>query len=282
MAVLILLIFPISLFLFTGTSALAQKDGKIGYIAVMQGEVIAVQEDGKERTLKNRSPVYCGDTIRTGEKSRVQMIFNDNTIVSIGSASEMEIADYYWSERSGKGKMKTRVEEGAFRIMGGAITKNSPKKFKTKTPLATIGIRGSMYAGLVKDGLIQIVFEGGTGIYVTNQAGRVEINRPGEGTTVTSSSDPPETPRFFSPKEKADITQQVSFSSSRIYNHSQIRDSSNIEQGKGSRANMGTVDVRQQGSSVSGEVTNESRINDSANTAIGQDNEASVGSIIIE
>jgi hypothetical protein len=105
--------------------------------------------------------------------------------------------------------MKTRVKEGVFRVMGGAIAKESPRNFSTETPAATIGIRGSMYAGRVAQGVLTVVFEGGRGIDVTNEAGRVSINRPGFGTRIQNPETPPEPPARFSSAELSDLNSDL-------------------------------------------------------------------------
>jgi len=108
-------------------------------------------------------------------------MFKDNTIISLGSDSELKIAEYEWDQEKLKGKITTEVKEGAFRIMGGLISKEAPDKFKTKTAAAVIGIRGSMYAGSVNNGKLAVVFEGGRGITLQNSTGVVLITRPGFG-----------------------------------------------------------------------------------------------------
>ena len=110
------------------------------------------------------------------------MMFDDQTLVSLGPNSDMQIADYQWDPEKKTGEMKTQINEGVFRIMGGAITQSSPDKFKTETPAGTIGIRGSMYAGKVDGSSLHLLFLGGTGVYFSNDAGTVNIDRPGFGT----------------------------------------------------------------------------------------------------
>ncbi len=254
---------------------------RAGYISELRGAATVSREDGEQRPLEEGSPVGMKDAIRTGKKGRVRIVFNDKTIISLGPDSEMAISEYAWSAQSEKGMMKTRIEEGAFRIMGGAITRHSPGQFETETPLATIGIRGSMYAALVREDRVQVVFESGTGIYVRNRGGQVELTLPGLGTTITDRLISPEIPRRFTPGEIADILKRAGLSSSKVYNRSRILNSTTIESGKGSRAGTGSVTVRQ-GSAINGQVTNESRIQDSSNAAIGQNNEADMGSVVIE
>lgn len=170
-------------------------------VVSLRGKATAINAAGQERPLAIKEQLFVSDRIKTEAASRLQILFTDNTIVSLGSAAEMAIAEYQWSSEQAPAVFKTRVEEGAFRVMGGAITKAAPERFTTETPSATIGIRGSMYAGRVSDGALAVVFQGGAGIYVQNAAGIVEITEPGFGTKVTSPNAAPAEPVAFTDED---------------------------------------------------------------------------------
>ena len=163
---------------------------KIGTVVAMRGKVFALNSAGEKRLLKLKSPIFKDDSIKTEKRSRIQLMFNDNTIISLGKATTMKITEFNWKPDIKKGTFKSKVSEGTFRIMGGAITKNSPKNFKTETPAATIGIRGSMYSGVVTSNNLSVVFQGGKGIEVSNKFGAVAITKPGFGTHVQLNAQP--------------------------------------------------------------------------------------------
>jgi hypothetical protein len=177
-------------------------------VVALRGEVLAADGAGETRSLSVKSPVHQEDTIRTGKGGRVQLLFTDNTIYSLGPESEMQIKEYRWQADEGKGALKTKVKEGVFRVMGGAITKGSPQNFTTETPAATIGIRGSMYAGTVTSSTLAVLFQGGKGIEVRNDQGTVAITRPGHGTHVDLNG-APEPPRRFNEQEVAEFGREM-------------------------------------------------------------------------
>jgi hypothetical protein len=187
------LLFALLVFVFASQS-LNAAEKPIGLVVALRGQVIAVNSDGVQRRLAIQSKIYLADTIKTGRRGRVQLMFDDNTLISLGTNTDMVIADYQWNPDQKTGAMKTRVQEGVFRIMGGAITQAAPDNFKTETPAGTIGIRGSMYAGKVSGSSLRLLFQGGKGIYVSNGAGTVNIDRPGFGTFVADPSTPPAKP----------------------------------------------------------------------------------------
>jgi len=199
----ILAIFPI-----TGFSM--PKDA-IGKVVALRGTAIALQPDSKSRILSLKSPVFKHDTIKTTQ-GRLQLMFKDNTLITLGRNTEMSIEEYLWKSNDPDSTMKTRIKAGSFRVMGGAITRDAPQNFKTHAPSATIGIRGSMYAGIVKGNFLSVVFQGGKGIYVANMMGSVEIDRPGYGTIVSGADQAPEKPKKFDEKTLKEIEGELAAS----------------------------------------------------------------------
>lgn len=200
------LIFPIiTIGLATMPARAAGSKDPVGSVIALRGDVKAENASGDSRKLSLKSPIYREDTIKTGKRGRSQIMFTDNTIVSLGRNSEMQIAEYEFNPEEKTGKMKTKVTEGVFRIMGGSITKVAPEKFTTETPAATIGIRGSMYAGKVTGDQLSVVFQGGKSIYVSNAAGIVNISIPGFGTHVKAPDQAPLRPEKFTPDDIAHI-----------------------------------------------------------------------------
>ncbi|MBU2429268.1 MAG: FecR domain-containing protein [Proteobacteria bacterium] len=186
--------------IMTIQSALSRENEPIGKVTAVRGNVIAIDAKENSRALYLKAPVFLKDTIKT-ENGRIQMMFKDNTLITLGQNSNLQITKYLWEPGNTRSNMETRVEEGSFRILGGAITRVAPDNFKTDSPSGTIGIRGSMYAGRVENASLFVVFQGGKGIYVQNATGMVDITRPGFGTQVKSLDQAPEEPRKIAPEE---------------------------------------------------------------------------------
>ncbi|MDH4321835.1 MAG: FecR domain-containing protein [Desulfobulbaceae bacterium] len=189
----------------TASHALPQTE-PIGTVVAMRGAVNAVTAAGESRALAIKAPVYAEDSIDTGARGRIQLLFTDNTIMSLGQNTKMKIAEYRWSESAAKeAAMKTQVKEGTFRVLGGAITKAAPKNFTTETPSATIGIRGSSYAGKVTQDNLTVVLLGGKGVNIFNTAGMVPLTKVGFGTVVTPGNAP--LPPFkFTPQDMKNLS----------------------------------------------------------------------------
>lgn len=179
----------------------------VGEVAAVRGKAEAAGTDKVKRVLSPKALIFSDDTLQTSHQARLQVMFRDNSIISMGPDSEISVEKY--SLNSQGGEMKTRIKEGAFHIMGGSIAKDSPDNFVTETPVATIGIRGSMFALNIREDRLSVVFLGGRGIDVFNSSGSVAITNPGFGTVVTGVTEMPEPPRNFRGDELQDILQMT-------------------------------------------------------------------------
>jgi len=172
----------------------AKADALAGKVVAVRGKVTALK--GKaERRLKMKGAIYRGDSISTGKRGRIQVMFTDKTLMNLGPGSTLVVEKYLF----GKGKkpeIQTRLKEGVLRVMGGKISKLAPKRFKVKTPTATIGIRGSMWAARLRDGVLLVVQFGGKGVDVYTARGSVPLTRPRQGTYVRGAGQAPEKPRM--------------------------------------------------------------------------------------
>lgn len=200
--VLLILLWLIAPF----SSASAEPQGVATVIAI-RGTVVAQNKSGTSRNLSLKSQIFREDVLKTGDSGKLQIMFTDNSIISLGRDSEMKIAEYRWQPEQKDGALKTQVKEGTFRVMGGALAKEAPENFKTETPTATIGIRGSMYAFKSTQDSLSVLFQGGKGIEVFNSLGKVTITTPGFGTSVLLNA-PPARPAKLKEQEINDLNQQ--------------------------------------------------------------------------
>jgi hypothetical protein len=115
---------------------------KIGQAAVVRGQV-QVERDGNTLPLKARDSVYQDDRILTGGKAKVQIIFVDDTIFTIGREAEILLDKYVYDPATHNGESEVEAKKGTFKFVTGKIAKKDPKQVKVKTPFATIGVRGS-------------------------------------------------------------------------------------------------------------------------------------------
>jgi hypothetical protein len=167
-----LAIAVIGVFLHIST-ALAE-DKMVGQAAVVRGEVYVERGDSKI-ALKARDNVYQGDKVITGEKGKVQIIFADDSIFTIGKQAEILLDKYVYDPSTHEGESDVKAKKGTFKFVTGKLAKKNPKQVKVRTPFATIGVRGS-------GGVVDVAPNGITTVGLTQCCLDVFANGAPEGT----------------------------------------------------------------------------------------------------
>ncbi len=115
----------------------------VGTIIAIQGRAIASAEGRTSRELQLKSPVFVDDKIVTEKGAKLQIMFNDDSVVSQGEQSEITINAYVYTPGDKENvNCSLDIVKGIFRVVTGKITDLNPKRFKVRTRMATIGIRG--------------------------------------------------------------------------------------------------------------------------------------------
>ncbi|MEK7389096.1 MAG: FecR family protein [Elusimicrobiota bacterium] len=173
----------------------------IGVAAAVRGPVNATAPgQSAGRVVETGKPVYTRDHVVTGSEGRLQILLNDETSFSLGPNSDMILDEFVYDPASGAGKISASVAKGAFRFVTGKVARRDPDSMKVETPVATIGIRGTMVAGSASAEQATIVLigpspennaeENAGGITVGNERGSVDIDRSGYGVTVRRGQAP--------------------------------------------------------------------------------------------
>jgi hypothetical protein len=123
--------------------ALLNVYASIGKITFINGTANILREE-KNLVAKLGDDILSKDIITTEVNSKLQIIFNDKTVVTIGNKSKFSIDDYYYNENNSKdNKLDMNFSNGFFKTITGKIGKINPSKFKLNTKSASIGIRGT-------------------------------------------------------------------------------------------------------------------------------------------
>lgn len=194
--------------LFVAGAALAAE--QIGVTAALRGEVVRTASFNQAAAigqLSSGQSVFLGDDIKVGAESRMQVMLLDETIFTLGANSVMRIDEFvYDPSDDSRNTLSTSITQGTFRFVSGRISKSQDRAMQVKLPSATIGVRGTSVAGEVTaDGAAQVVLLGPSAnnslglpagaINVANQAGVVDITRPGFATAIAGIAVAPEPPQ---------------------------------------------------------------------------------------
>lgn len=123
---------------------------QIGQMVWVKGVVKAAGAQGT-RALQRRSPIYAQDTVTTSSGASGQIVFSDNSLVSLGSDAAMKINEYAFGKNvpAGQSKYVASMVKGSMRTITGLIPKGNPENYQVKTPVATIGVTGTQFAVVV-------------------------------------------------------------------------------------------------------------------------------------
>ena len=122
----------------------------IGKVITLSGNVSAESASGS-RTLQTGSPLYKGDILVTESGGKIEIRFQDNTQLSQGENSRISLDSYIYDEDDGKDSgLLLNMMEGTFRCVTGKIVEQRPDNFILKSPLATLGIRGTTTVSEIK------------------------------------------------------------------------------------------------------------------------------------
>ncbi|MBV9331603.1 MAG: FecR domain-containing protein [Alphaproteobacteria bacterium] len=128
---------------------LSLADTQIGVNAAIRN---AVQEKGAgENALhpaRLRGPVHLGDSVVSGDQSALQMLLLDQSVFTVGANARVTIDRFVYDPDRHSSDIAASVAKGAFRFMSGHTLAGFGKNAIT-TPVATIGVRGTMLEGVV-------------------------------------------------------------------------------------------------------------------------------------
>jgi len=129
----------------------AAKDRMIGRAGAVRNQVEGVV-GGRASKLSVRDPLVLDQQVRTGDDSTAQLLFLDETSMNVGPGSDVTLDRFVYDPDSATNDISVSAGKGIFRFVSGS---SDPRSYHLKTPVATIGVRGTIYDTIV--GLDQIV-----------------------------------------------------------------------------------------------------------------------------
>ena len=114
----------------------------IGKIVALKGDLTIVR-DSTEIVGTLGSQIQKADEILTKDNAKAQLLFNDNTVITIGKNSVFKVKEYLFDDVNKEYKTNFELLKGSFRTITGKIGKIAPNKFKLNSKTSSIGIRGT-------------------------------------------------------------------------------------------------------------------------------------------
>src|SRR6266567_1876976 len=167
------------LLLTVGASALLAQE-RVGVSSAVNPEATGVLPGTAPRRLVIGQDIIFNEHITTGAAGQTQLLFLDESSMSIGPNSDLTIDQFVYDPKTGTGKLAMSATRGLLRYVGGKLSKQSDA-VTLRTATATLAVRGGAFIAQVgADGTTGAIFLYGKGLTVTGRAGGSQtLKRPG-------------------------------------------------------------------------------------------------------
>ena len=154
------------------------KDG-IGFYTAVLGQA-SVTHPGEDRVLpvKLHDEVLFKDVIQTQHESRTKALFQDDSMLTVGENSRVEIDEYIYNPEKNVRQAVVKLMQGQVRALVNKVFKANGSRFEIHTPSAVAAARGTYFTVWVENGQ--------SGIINIGETGRVDFTSGG----VTVAVDP--------------------------------------------------------------------------------------------
>lgn len=175
-----------------------------GKVMFVFGQAWVVGEAGVEQTVSQGMAFESGDTFRTASNGRVQLRMADGGLIALKPSTEFHIELFAYTASQAETGQAAKPDrsffglvKGGFRSITGAVGQEDKSAYRVRTPVATIGIRGTDYDAVYCEaaceqgeaGLYVGVTEGG--VVLSNDVGSIDLS-PGQYGYVASEESMPE------------------------------------------------------------------------------------------
>jgi len=117
----------------------------VGSVKNIQGRVHIVR-GGETVPAEVGSRLYQNDTIVTGEAGTIGVLFKDNSGLSMGPDSRLQITRYVFDPAASQLGFVARVTKGTMVYLSGLIAKLGRDSVRFETTTAVAGVRGTRLA----------------------------------------------------------------------------------------------------------------------------------------
>ena len=146
--------------------------GEIGVITFVQGSVTLTHLHAPAAPAKFRDDVQFHDIIETQHESRTKALFQDDSMLTVGEQSRIEITEYVFNPHESMRSVIINLVGGKVRALVGKVFAESGSRFEIHTPTAVAAARGTYF-------VVWLNHKRRTGVGNIGEHGRVEFTSRG-------------------------------------------------------------------------------------------------------
>ena len=124
------------------TVAVAAEDA--GTIKTSRGEA-QILRGGASLPASVGASLQVNDSIVTGADGAVGITLRDNTRLTAGPNTTLDINTFRFDKTTHKGAVDASVKRGSLSVISGKIARASPDGVQFRTPTVTLGVRGTEF-----------------------------------------------------------------------------------------------------------------------------------------
>lgn len=125
-------------------SAVSQAAEQAGVVKVSKG-VASIERGGKKEPAAVGAKVFASDRITTGADGAIGVTLRDNTMLSAGPNSTLDLNQFAFDSTTHAGTIDATVKRGTLSVISGKIAKATPDKVRYASPTMTLGVRGTEF-----------------------------------------------------------------------------------------------------------------------------------------
>jgi hypothetical protein len=168
---------------------------RVGLASVVERKAEAAL-DRVVRTLVLRDALFRNERLTTGAEpgSKLHVRLLDQTVITLGPASEVVLDDFAVNPAAGSAEVSLKLSRGVLRFVGGQHA-GSGTRYRVRTPVATIGVRGTAFDVRVgDDGETTVQLTEGELSFENEDGLEVILDEPLETSSIEDEDDQPSEP----------------------------------------------------------------------------------------
>lgn len=122
----------------------ALADDEAGTIKTVQGQAF-IERSTQKLPASVGGKVLVSDRISTGKDSSVGVTLRDNTVLSAGPNSVLELNKFAYNPTTQAGNLDVAVKKGTLAAISGKVAKNNPDAVRFTSSSVTLGVRGTEF-----------------------------------------------------------------------------------------------------------------------------------------
>ncbi len=122
----------------------AQAADEAGVVKISKGSVV-IERSAQKLNAAVGSKIFASDRITTGTDGSVGITLRDNTLLSAGPNSTVDLNKFAFNTTTHAGAIDATVKRGTLSVISGKIARATPEAVSFSAPGMTLGVRGTSF-----------------------------------------------------------------------------------------------------------------------------------------